>query len=93
MSNVQILNRLNSVIQYKIGLISCNWLNCVATLTYSNYDKPPESVLDLVKKMISLNNLDIDDDTFGKVKSQVKINFITNGNDNTLTTVKYLLAR
>ena len=84
---------MNNVISYKMTLVSCNWFNCTATLTYSNYDKPPETTVELIKKMLTLNELNIDADTFGKVKSEVKLNFITNGNDNTFTTIKYLLAR
>lgn len=92
-SSIQILNRINNVIQYKISLVSCNWINCIANLTYSNYGKPPESTLELIKKMLSMNGLTIDPETFGKVQSQVRLNYITNGNENVLTAVKYLLAR
>ena len=43
--------------------------------------------------MLTLSNLTIDKDTFDKVQAPVTSFFIANGNDNALTTVKYLLSR
>jgi hypothetical protein len=40
-----------------------------------------------------MNELKTDKDTFDNSQCPVKINYITNGNDNTLTTVKYLLSK
>lgn len=90
---IAVMNRMGSAIQYKIFLVSVNWLNCMSSLSYTNYGKKPESVIQLIKKMLTLSNLTIDKDTFDKVQTPVTSFFIAQGNDNALTAVKYLLSR
>lgn len=91
-TSIEIVERQDNIITYNIHLVSVNWFNLQANLAFSNYGKKPETILDLVKTMLSLSDLNIDNNTFDQVKTDVKINFITNGNDTAETTIKYLLA-
>lgn len=92
-TNVEILNRQGSIISYRMHLVSVNWFKLIGNITYSNYSKRPETVIDLIKTAFALNNLNVGKETFDKVKTEVKLNYVTNGNDNTLTMIKYLLSK
>lgn len=91
--NVKIITRLETSIKYEINLISVNFLKCAANVIYSNYDKEPEQIFDIVKKCIINSNLQIHKESFDMVKSDVKINYITTCNDNLFSTIKYLLHK
>lgn len=93
MTGIQVLDRKHSEITYKIDLVSVNWFKCISNLSFSNYSSEPQQIFDVIKSMLTLNQLNIDQESFDKVKSSVKINYVTNGNDNTFTTVKYLLDK
>jgi hypothetical protein len=69
-----------------------NWFNCIATIRYSNYGKDKETPLQIIKNILVDNNLKVDD-SFDKVQTNVKINYITNGNQNILTAIDYLLSK
>jgi hypothetical protein len=43
--------------------------------------------------MLAVNDLIVDSDSFDGIQSDVKINYITNGNDNTISAIKYLLSK
>ena len=43
--------------------------------------------------MIKLAELEVDENTFSVVKSDVKLNYITNGNDTVASCIKYLLSK
>lgn len=89
-----ILERQNEVITYKMQFTSINMVDCLKTLDYSNYDKGPEPVLDILKNLASgCAGVNVDDETFGSVKQQPSINYITNGNDNLFTASKFLLDK
>ena len=92
-TGMEILSREKAIITYRMKLVSTRWFNCVGNISYSNYDKPPETVFELIKTVLGLNDLDIDPETFDKVKTTVKLNYITHGNDTSLSAVKYLLSR
>ena len=79
--------------RYKLQLVSSNIFKCLTVLNYTNYAKEPEKIFDIVKKLISQAELTPDGDTFGQVCSPVKMFYITNGNDNLLTSVKYLMNK
>lgn len=79
--------------RYKLQLVSSNIFKCLTVLNYTNYAKEPEKIFDIVKKLISQADLTPDGDTFGQVVSPVKMFYITNGNDNLLTSVKYLMNK
>lgn len=91
--NVKIASRQGHTIDYKIDLISMNWINCIENVTYSNYDKPPMEIFDIIKACFAQKELMIDKTTFDEIKSNVNLNYITNGNDNVFTVVKYLLNK
>lgn len=92
-NGIKILKRENHIITYKLSLVSKNWLKCIQNINFSNYNREPEPIFDLVKSMLSLNDLAIDTNTFQTVSSPVRLHYITNGNDNTLTAIDYLLGK
>ena len=64
-----ILERQNEVITYKMQFTSINMVDCLKTLDYSNYDKGPEPVLDILKNLASGSaGIDVDEESFGSVK-------------------------
>lgn len=91
--NVEILNRAGETINYKMSLISSTWLNCVANIKYSNYKKPPQPIFDILKDCILSSKLRIDPISFKTVKTGVKLNYITNANDNLLTVKNFLFSK
>ena len=92
-NSMRILERRSTFIKYKIDLVSINWYSCIANVQYSNNDKDPEPILDIIKTCLQTQNLAIDDYTFGKVKSNVKMNYISKLNDNLFTVVPYLMHK
>lgn len=92
-NSIKILDRTSEIIKYDISLISLNWYSCIANLQYSNHDKEPQSILDIVKDCITQQGLKADDTTFGKVKTNVKMNYISKLNDNLFTAIPYLMHK
>lgn len=92
-TSIELLNRNHHVLTYKISFVSSNWFKAIANISYSNYSKRPETLFDLIKVALSLNDLQVDDKSFDEVKTDVKINYITNGNENSISMVKYLLSK
>lgn len=92
-TKIEIIDRQSKNVTYRIHMISANWMNLMSTITYSNYSKRPEQIFKIIKNLLKLAELEVDEDTFDKVKSDVKINYITNGNDCIFSCVKYLLSR
>lgn len=92
-TSIELLNRNHNVITYKVSFVSSNWFKAIANISYSNYGKRPETLFDLIKTALQLNELKIDDKSFDEVKTNVKINYITNGNENSISMVKYLLSK
>ena len=50
-------------------------------------------MFEILKSCLSLVNLSPDIDSFEKVKSDVSLSYITNGDDNLLTVFDYLMRR
>ena len=92
-TKIEILDRQDNIISYKLHLMSVNWFKLIANISYSNYGKRPETIIDLIKTAFALCNLNVGKETFDKVKTDVKISYITNGNDNAMTMIKYLLSK
>ena len=92
-NNIQLIDRKQNVFRYKLQLVSSNIFKCLSVLNYTNYAKEPEKIFDIVKKLIGQAELTPDGETFGQVTSPVKMFYITNGNDNLLTSVKYLMNK
>lgn len=91
--NIQILSREKSKIQYHFTLVSNNWFNCVSQLSYTNHDVGPQSVFDILKALIGQAQLNVDSKSFDSVQTPVKLRYITNGNDNLVTTSSFLLHK
>ena len=92
-NSIKILSREKNIITYKLTLISDNWLKCIQNISYSNYNTKPQKIFDIIKNMLAVNDLIVDSDSFDSIQSDVKINYITNGNDNTISAIKYLLSK
>ena len=92
-NQISIVGRSTSFIKYQLELVSMNWYNCIANIAYSNNDKDPEPILDIIKACITQQGLAVDDDTFKNVKSNVKMNYISKLNDSLFTLVPYLLHK
>ena len=92
-NGIKIIKRENHIITYKLSLLSVNWIKCIKNISYSNYQYEPQPIFDIIKSMLSINELNVDKDTFESVSSPVKLHYITNGNDNTITTINYLLGK
>ena len=92
-NNIEILDRKGHTFTYKISMVSANWLNCIANISYSNYSKEPVDICDLIKTMLVTNGLKIHKKSFDEIHSNVKLNYITNENDNVLSAVKFLLNK
>lgn len=92
-NDIKVLDRQSSVIKYQINFISLHWLKCFANLQYSNYGKSPESILEIIKNCITQQGLTVDDKTFNGMNVDVKVNYITQLNDNLFTTIDYLMHK
>ena len=92
-TKIEILDRQGTVVTYRIHMVSVNWLNLSSTVNYTNYGKNPEQLFDIIKNLIKLAELEVDENTFSVVKSDVKLNYITNGNDTVASCIKYLLSK
>lgn len=92
-SGIKVISRQSSIIKYQIDLISNNWFKCIANIDYTNYNEGKQQIFDILKACIKNNDLTVDDETFEKVRSSVKINYITNTNDNLFTISNYLMQK
>lgn len=94
-SNIEILDREVGSIKYKLHLISDFSFNCLLNVNYSNYNlDEPEPVLDILKKCLIQCNLPVDSEkTFKEIQTNVKLKYITNGNDNILSIMKFLFNK
>lgn len=90
---VKILNRLGTRVTYEFKLVSESWFKCIKNVSYTNYDKGPESIFDIFKACLVQNGLPIDTPMFDKVKTDAKTSFITSSNDNLFTIQKYLFHK
>ena len=90
--SVQILERSSQYVKYRFGLVSQNAFQCRARLDYSNYPGG-EPCLDVVRNCAALAGLEVDQDTFDLVRSPVRLKYLTNGNDDFTTVVKYVLGK
>lgn len=91
--NIKIIERIGNNIKYRLDFISANWFKCVANLTYSNYQKSPESIFDIFKNCLIKQGLTINPDSFDLVKTNVKMNYITTQNTNLMSATKYLFHK
>lgn len=64
----------------------------MSNIAFSNNDKEPQPVFDILKTCMQDLDLGIGD-TFDKVKTDVKINYISQANDNLFKITQYLLDK
>jgi hypothetical protein len=76
-NNINVIDRELNVVKYRIDIVSSNWFKCASNIQFSNYNKMPESIFDIVKQCISTNDLKIHEETFDLVKTNVKLNYIS----------------
>lgn len=91
--SIKILDRQGSAITYQIKLVDNNWAKCQGIVDFSNYGRPKESVFQIIKQMFCANGMNVDSQKFDIIDSSYKMHYITNGNDNTITAIKYLLHK
>ena len=91
--NIEILQRDSTRIKYRLNLVSSNIYKCLSNIDYSNYSLGSQSCLDIIKNCAIQKDLGIDKDTFDAVKTEVKLDYITNGNDNFMSIVKYMFGK
>ena len=60
---------------------------------YTNYNQDKEDIVDIVKAILTYSGLVTNKDTFDIVKSGLKLHFITDINDNAMTSIGYLLNK
>jgi hypothetical protein len=65
--SIEIVNRVDNTILYRISMVDVNWFGFRSTIQYSNYSKNPESILKIIKEMLVNNNLRIDEESFDKI--------------------------
>ena len=92
-AGVEILNRNNNIITYKFKLVSSNWLSLISTVSFTNYNKSPEKIFDIIKQILTKTTLKVDSKSFGEVTTDVKIKYISQENDNVMTCVDYLMNK
>lgn len=91
--SVEILDRHENEIKYRLNLVSRNWFQCISKVEYTNYNTEKEDIIDIIKGILKYSNLAVNSKTFDLVKSGVKMNFITDINDTATTSIGYLLNK
>lgn len=92
-NSVEILDRHENEIKYRLNLMSYFWFQCNSKVEYSNYDTQKEDIIDIIRGILTYVGLSPNPDTFDKVKSEVKINFLAGANDSVATSIAYLLNK
>lgn len=91
---LEILEREAQTIKYRIKLISASIFNMLTQIDYSNYALSAEpTIFEILKDCIVQADLEIDKETFETVQTDVRLSYITNGNDTLASVTKYLLNR
>lgn len=98
--NIEIMNRKENVITYRLKLISENWYKLIGKLEFSNYDKESnadeKNVFFILKTLFEQAGLETDEKTFNLAIKQTKdiaIDYIVGDNDSLLNIVPYLLNK
>lgn len=94
-NNIELIQRKNTAITYKLHLVSINWFICSNIISYSTYKNSPKTIFEILKECITdgtNNKLNIYKN-FENIETNVKIDYITNGNDNLFTITKFLLNK
>lgn len=91
--SINILQRADNYIKYKINFVSLNIYNCLSTIDYSCYGHWNTTILDILRDCIQHVRLKVDQASFDMVKSDVRLDYITNGNDNLFSIFRYLMNK
>ena len=84
------VNRNADVISYEIDLVSSLWKNCSANIVYSTFNDEPKSTLHILKACMKNAGLAVDEQSFDNAQSNVKIDFMTQANDNIFSVFSYI---
>lgn len=90
--NLKIVKRVDEEITYQIDLVSIQWYNCIAKIQFSNNDKEPQSVFEILKACMATVQLTTDD-MYDAVTTEVKFNYATQANDNLFSVFNYLMDK
>lgn len=92
-TNIKPLDRQQHKVKYEIDLVSELWFKCIANVQYTNYDRTEEPVFEIFKNCMVTNDLQVDQESFGRTKADVQIPYMTKLNDNMFTVSQYLMKR
>lgn len=92
-NSIKILDRQKHIITYQLNFLSVHWFQCMSTVNFTNYNKKQESIFNIIKTILMENELIVDTESFKNTVSNVRINYITQKNDNVITAVNYLLSK
>lgn len=92
-TSLEIVKRSGSSIQYKIHLVGIEWLKLAANVVFSNYGSSKLDIFQILKICLAQNGLEVNEDSFSKVKSKVQIQYATSGSENVMTVFNYLMSR
>ena len=99
-NSIDVLGREDAVITYKFNLVSQNYYNLVANIQHSTYSSKdgPQPILKILQDCLMLDNektiqLSCDADSFKNSTDNVKIDYITQCNDNKFSAFKYLMDK
>lgn len=91
--SIGITDRRAERISYRMELVSSNAYRCQQTVDYSTYSNGQQTVFDILKACLEEAGIETDRDSFDAVKTSVRLDYITNGNDCVLTIAKYLMSK
>ena len=92
-NNIGILENVPGKIKYKLFLTSLTWRQCQRRVSYTNYGKGKELVFDIAKNILNQAEFEVDENSFSKDASVVKMNYITGNNDTVITSLRYLFNK
>ena len=99
-NSIDVLGREEAVITYKLNLVSTSYYHLVANVQYSTYasENGPHPILKSLQDCLSMNNNEsmqqlCDAKSFEKSMDSLKLDYITQCNDNKFTVFKYLMNK
>lgn len=94
--------RDKTVIKYRISLVSVNWLKCIKTIPFTNYNYESvgssstvanTNIFKIISNILGNADLKINNDSFEYARTNTVINYITSRNDNVITAINHLLRK
>lgn len=92
-TKIEILERKQASIRFRIHMVGIEWLKLVANVAFSNYNKGQEGIFSILQQCLMLNELQVNGNSFDIAKSKVAISYATSGSENIFTIFNYLLER